>query len=116
MAKYLLSVVYPHGRTQPEPERLARISADVTALHGEMERAGVWVFGGGLAPATSATVVEARDGDVEPLIVDGPFAEGKEYLGGISVIDVADLDVALEWAGKLSRAATVPIEIRPFTG
>jgi len=114
MATYLLSVMYPAGRTQPEPERLARITADVTALHEEMVAAGVWVFGGGLAPATSATVVEAREAD--PLILDGPFAEGKEYLGGLSIIDVPDLDAALVWAEKLSRAATVPIEIRPFLG
>jgi hypothetical protein len=114
MAKYLLSVMYPEDRTRPEPERLAKISADVTALHEEMAAAGIWVFGGALAPAGSATVVEARDTD--PLIIDGPFAEGKEYLGGISIIDVPDLDVALAWAERLSRAATVPIEIRPFIG
>lgn len=114
MATYLLSVMYPAGRTQPEPERLARITADVTALHEEMAAAGVRVFGGGLAPASSATVVEARD--TEPLIVDGPFAEGKEYLGGVSIIDVPDLDAALVWAERLSRATTVPIEIRPFVG
>jgi hypothetical protein len=114
MANYMLSVVYPEGRTRPEPERLARIGADVEALHKEMADAGVWVFGGGLAAASSATVVEARDTD--PLILDGPFAEGKEYLGGISIIDVPDLDAALVWAEKLSRATTVPIEIRPFVG
>jgi hypothetical protein len=114
MAKYLLSVVYPEGSTQPAPERLARIAEDVTAVHGEMADAGIWVFGGGLAPASSATVVQARDSD--PLITDGPFAEGKEFLGGLSIIDVSDLDVALEWAEKLSRATTVPIEIRPFLG
>lgn len=114
MGNYLLSVVYPEGSTQPEPELLARITADVTAVHDEMAEAGIWVFGGGLAPASSATVVRARDTD--PLIVDGPFAEGKEYLGGLSIIDVPDLDVALHWAEKLSRATTVPIEIRPFVG
>ena len=112
MANYMLSVVYPPGRTQPEPERLAKIGAAVTAVHEELEKAGAWVFGGGLAAASSATVVEARDTD--PLITDGPFAEGKEYLGGLSIIDVPDLDAALVWAEKLSRATTVPIEIRPF--
>jgi hypothetical protein len=114
MAKYLLSVVYPPGRTTPDPDRLARITTEVTALHDEMVAAGVWVYGGGLAPAESATVVEARETD--PLITDGPFAEGKEYLGGLSIIDVDDLDAALVWAERLSRAATVPIEIRPFVG
>ncbi|GIJ55911.1 YciI family protein [Virgisporangium aurantiacum] len=112
MANYMLSVVYPEGRTKPEPEQLAKIGAAVTAVHEEMEQAGAWVFGGGLAPTSSATVVEARDTD--PLITDGPFAEGKEYLGGLSIIDVPDLDAALGWAEKLSRATTVPIEIRPF--
>jgi hypothetical protein len=112
MANYLLSVVYPTGRTQPPPDDLAVIGKNVGAVHDEMAHAGVWVFGGGLAPASSATVVESR-GD-EQLITDGPFAEGKEHLGGLSVIDVPDLDAALAWAGKLSRATTVPIEVRPF--
>jgi hypothetical protein len=112
MPHYMLSVVYPPGRTQPEPDRLAKIGADVTAVHDEMAKAGAWVFGGGLAPTGSATVVEARDTD--PLIVDGPFAEGKEYLGGLSIIEAPDLDAALVWAEKLSRATTTPIEIRPF--
>ena len=112
MAHYMLSVVYPEGRTKPEPEQLAKIGAAVTAVHEELEEAGAWVFGGGLAPTSSATVVEARDTD--PLIVDGPFAEGKEYLGGLSIIEAPDLDAALRWAEKLSRATTTPIEIRPF--
>jgi hypothetical protein len=114
MAHYLLSVIHPAGRTRPEPEQLAVIRENVEAVHEEMADAGVWVFGGGLAEASSATTVEARDTD--PLVVDGPYAEGKEYLGGLSIINVADLDAALEWAEKTSRATTTPIEIRPFLG
>jgi hypothetical protein len=114
MANYLLSVMYPAGRTQPPPDELTVIGKNVGAVHDEMAEAGVWVFGGGLAPASSATVVEARGGD--KLVTDGPFAEGKEYLGGLSVIDVPDLDAALAWGEKLSRATTVPIEVRPFLG
>jgi len=56
----------------------------------------------------------ARFKDGEVLITDGPFAEGKEFLGGITVIDVPDLDAALAWAGKITRATTLPIEVRPF--
>jgi hypothetical protein len=112
MPNYMLSVVYPEGGTKPGPEQMAKIEADVTAVHDAMVEAGAWVFGGGLAPASSATVVEARDTD--PLIVDGPFAEGKEYLGGLSIIKVPDLDAALAWAEKVSRATTTPIEVRPF--
>jgi hypothetical protein len=57
-------------------------------------------------------VVRVRDGDV--LMTDGPFAEGKEHIGGFTIIDVADLDAALEWGRKLTRATTLPIEVRPF--
>jgi hypothetical protein len=114
MANYLLSVQYPAGRTRPEPHELEVIGKNVGAVRDEMVEAGVWVFGGGLAPADSATVVEARGDD--KLITDGPFAEGKELLGGLCVIDVPDLDAALAWAEKQSRATTVPIEVRPFLG
>jgi hypothetical protein len=46
--------------------------------------------------------------------VDGPFAEGKEYLGGFSIIDVADLDEALRWGRDFVGAIGLPIEVRPF--
>jgi hypothetical protein len=112
MTNYLLSVVYPAHRTQPPPDELAVIVRDVEAVKREMQAAGVWVFSGGLHPASTATVVEVRDGDV--FTTDGPFAEGKEHLGGITIVDVPDLDEALAWAQKLSGAVTVPIEVRPF--
>jgi hypothetical protein len=70
------------------------------------------VFAGGLHAPDSATVLQLKDGDVRA--TDGPFIEGKEYLGGISIIDVADLDAALGWAGRIARATTLPIEVRPF--
>ena len=47
-------------------------------------------------------------------MVDGPFIEGKEHVGGFLVIDVPDLDAALEWGRKLVKATTIPIEVRPF--
>ena len=47
-------------------------------------------------------------------MTDGPFAEAKEYLGGLTVIDVPDLDAALEWGRRAARATTLPIEVRPF--
>jgi hypothetical protein len=73
----------------------------------------VWVFAGGLHPPSTATVVRARrDGDV--LMTDGPFTEGKEHLGGFTVIRAEDLDRALEWGAKMARATTLPVEVRPF--
>jgi hypothetical protein len=83
---------------------------DVDALAEEMKTAGVWVFAGGLHPPSTATVVR---GD---LTTDGPYTEAKEHLGGFTVIDAPDLDAALHWARKTSRATTLPIEVRPFAG
>ena len=112
MTRYLMSVYYPAGSTPPSPDELTRITAEVDRVHSELQNAGAWVFGGGLHHPSTATVVHARGGDV--LTTDGPFAETREVLGGFSVIDVSDLDEALAWGEKLSRATTCPIEVRPF--
>ncbi|HUX71131.1 MAG TPA: YciI family protein [Cellulomonadaceae bacterium] len=111
MTQYLLSVVEPDGPI-PSPEVLGPIVADVSAVDAAMREAGVWVFAGGLHEPSSATVIRPRGDDL--LLTDGPFLEGKEHLGGFSIIDVPDLDAALEWGRRLSRAATLPIEVRPF--
>jgi hypothetical protein len=110
MAQYLLSVYQPVGPT-PEPEVLEPIMKDLENLNRDMKAAGVWVFAAGLHPNDTATVVRQQGSEV--LVTDGPFVEGKEHLGGFTVIDAADLDVALGWAGKLARATTLPIEVRP---
>ena len=114
MRQYLLSVCYPAGSTQPPPDALQRIMRDVGAIHAEMQAAGVWIFGGGLTPPSSATVLRNQGGEIVTL--DGPFIESKEQIGGISIIKVADLDAALDWGRKLARAIGTPIEIRPFMG
>ena len=49
-------------------------------------------------------------------MTDGPFAEGKEHLGGFTIIKAPDLDAAMGWGRKLARAVTLPIEVRPFRG
>ena len=113
MKQYLLSV-YSSGDNAPPPEAEEKIGRDIDALNGELRAAGALVFGGGLYPASTATVVRLKDGDL--LMTDGPFAEGKEHIGGFCIIKSPDLDAALEWAGKLARATTLPIEVRPFQG
>ena len=50
----------------------------------------------------------------ELLMTDGPYAEGKEHVGGFTIVDSPDLDAALAWAGKYSAAIGLPIEVRPF--
>jgi hypothetical protein len=111
MKQYLLSVYHPEDYI-PEPEVMDKISADVGALNAELRAAGAWVFAGGLHPSSTATVVRVEGGDV--LVTDGPFAEGKEHIGGFWVIKVPDLDSALEWGRKATRACAVPVEVRPF--
>lgn len=77
----------------------------------EMQKAGAYVAGDALHASSTATSVRVRDG--ETLTTDGPFAETKEVLGGYYVVDVDDLDAALEWAAKCPAAAYGTMEVRP---
>jgi hypothetical protein len=111
MRQYLLSVYQPDG-DPPAPEVLEPIVRDLEALNEEMRAAGAWVFSGGLHAAGTATVLRPHDGEV--LMTDGPFTEGKEHLGGFTIVRAEDLDVALGWGRRLAAATTLPIEVRPF--
>jgi hypothetical protein len=113
MKQYLLSVIQPDGAIPP-PDVLAKVMQDVDAVNQELKAAGAWVFSGGLHAASTATVVRVKDGDA--FMTDGPFAEGKEHIGGFTIIKAPDLDSALEWARKVATATTLPIEVRPFQG
>jgi hypothetical protein len=110
MPQYLLSMYQPDG-DPPPPEVLGPIMEKVAAWNAELRAAGAWVFTGRLHPAGTATVVRARDGDM--VVTDGPFTEGKEHLGGFTVISAPDLDAALEWGRKIAEITTLPIEVRP---
>jgi len=111
MKQYLLSIYQPDGPI-PTPAALEGIMRDVNALRKEMTAAGAWVFSAGLHPPTTATVVRLKDREV--LTTDGPYIEGKEHIGGFTIIRAADLDCALEWGRKLARATTLPVEVRPL--
>ena len=110
MPQYLLNLIQPVGEVPP-PEVLEPLMRDVAAVSDEMRAAGVWVFAAGLHQPEATTVVRPSGGDV--LVTDGPYAESKEFIGGFTLIEAADLDAALEWARKLARATTLPIEVRP---
>jgi hypothetical protein len=75
---------------------------------------GYWVFAGGLASPSTATVVDGRS--EEPLFTDGPFIESKEYLAGFWIMEAPDLDVALKLAADGSKACNRRVEVRPFLG
>jgi len=111
MKQYLFTIYQPDGNPPPKPE-LDKIMANVRALRDEAKAAGAWVFSAGLHPPSTATVVKAHSGDV--LMTDGPYLEGKEHIGGFSIIQAPDLDGALEWAKKFARVITLPIEVRPI--
>jgi hypothetical protein len=112
MARYLLSVYTPTDGTPPTPDELETIMKNVEGFHQELRDAGAWVFAGGLEAPDTATVLRPHSGEV--LMTDGPFAEAKEYLGGLSIVDAPDLDAALEWGRKGVRAIGLPVEVRPF--
>jgi hypothetical protein len=112
MPQYLISMYQPAGDQAPPPEVLKPIMRKIAAIREDLQAAGAWVFAGGLHPVSTATVVRVKDGDV--MTTDGPYVEGKEHIGGITVITAPDLDAALEWAEKYARVTTLPIEVRPF--
>lgn len=115
MSQYLISVWhdddYDDDPDWSDPD-LQRVGAQVGALNEEMESVGVWVFGAGLRPASTATVL--RPGDSQVSMTDGPYAETKEQMGGFWVIDVDDLDTATDWARRCAEACEGPVELRPM--
>src|SRR5205814_9819179 len=81
--------------------------------YGEaLQAAGVFVGGAGLESPQAATTVSVRDGKRQ--VHDGPYAETKEFLAGFVIIDVPDLDAALEWAARHPAAAHSAVEVRPL--
>jgi len=114
MKQYLISFYQPDG-PPPPPDFLAPIMREMGIIQRELEAAGSWVFAGGLHPPSTATLLRAKGDDV--LITDGPFVEGKEVLGGFTIIKAPDLDVALEWGRRYARVAPgLTVEVRPFQG
>lgn len=106
--KYALLVFQP----QEQFERRDPAMAAAGKAYGEALRAaGVVVTAAGLQPPQSATMVSVRDGKRQ--VHDGPYAETKEFLGGFVIIDVPDLDAALEWAARHPAAAHSAVEVRP---
>ncbi|HKX27495.1 MAG TPA: YciI family protein [Blastocatellia bacterium] len=94
-----------------------RDQADVAAgrAYGEaLQAAGIFIGGAGLESPQAATTVTIRDGKRQ--VHDGPYAETKEFLAGFGIIDVPDLDAALEWAARHPAAGYCSIEIRPLLG
>jgi hypothetical protein len=109
MAQYLMSVLDDTSNSATEEEMVA-----IRAYNTRLKAEGHWVFAGGLASPTTATVVDGRGG--EALFTDGPYLESKEFVGGFWIIEAPDLDVALRLAAEGSKHCNRRVELRPFFG
>ena len=105
--QYLVSVITDTADLATQEEMAA-----IDVFNDRLQAEGHWVFAGGLAGPSSATVIDNRG--EEAMFTDGPFLESKEYLIGFWIMEAADLDVALKLAAEGSKACNRKIEVRPF--
>jgi hypothetical protein len=111
--QYLMMIYGNEGAAQTAPkERVTQMSAAYMAYAEAMKKAGVVRGGERLCPTSEATTVRVADGKTQ--VLDGPYADTKEQLGGFFLIDVPDLDAALSWAAKCPGASTGTVEVRPI--
>jgi hypothetical protein len=111
--QYMLAIYMPHGANVPAEgsTEAAEQHALWSAYSQQLSDAGLMLAGDGLQPADTATTVRVREG--ERLVVDGPFAETKEWLAGYYLIDAADIDVAIDWAARMPNITYGSVEVRP---
>ncbi|MFC4137285.1 MULTISPECIES: YciI family protein [unclassified Microbacterium] len=116
MPKYLMSVIGPAEYTgfgaYASKSEMRESMAQTGAFNARLREQGVLDFVDGLAPASTSTVVDARG--PQTMLTDGPYVETKEYLNGLWIIDVPDLDAALRYAAEASSVCRSRIEVRPF--
>jgi hypothetical protein len=110
--KYALMVHQSQEQIERRPE--PALQAAGRAYGEALQAAGIFIGGAGLESPRAATTVSVRDGKRH--IHDGPYAETKEFLAGIVILDVPNLDEALEWAARHPAAAFASVEVRPLLG
>ena len=110
--QYLVAIHLPDDY-DPATMEDAQMHRDIDELNDAMVAAGVRTFVGGLQPVRTARSLKKEPGG-KVLVTDGPFIEAKEHVGGFWVLDVADLDAALEWGRRAVIACRAPVEVRPF--
>jgi hypothetical protein len=110
--QYLLLIYGNEANMMKAPKEASAQTAAAYAAYTEaMIKAGVHLGGNRLRPTSSASAVRVADGKTQ--VLDGPYAETKEQLGGYYLIDAPDLDSALSWAARCPGAATGTMEVRP---
>jgi len=100
------------GMLSASKEAASQMMAAYTAYTEAMKKAGVYVGGDRLRPTSAASTVRVTNGKTQ--VLDGPYAETKEQLGGYYMVDVPDLDAALSWAARCPGAAHGTMEVRPL--
>ena len=105
--QYLVSVIFDQAGLATPDEQAA-----IDVFNDRLQAEGRWVFAGGLAAPSSATVIDNRG--EEAIFTDGPYLESKEYLAGFWIMDAPDLDVALKLAAEGSKACNRKLEVRPL--
>ena len=111
MPQYLVAIHLPDDFDPSSVDKA--MVRDMDALNEEMEAKGVTIFAGGLHPASDAKSMRAQPGG-KMLITYGPYLETKEHVGGITILEAADMDEALAWARKAVVACRAPVEVRAF--
>jgi hypothetical protein len=110
--KYMLLIYGDEaGRAHAPKEAMNQMFAAYGAYTQAMQKAGAFVAGAPLQPTTAATTVRVNGGQTK--VLNGPYAETKEQLGGYYLIDVPDLDAALSWAARCPGASMGTMEVRP---
>jgi hypothetical protein len=111
MPQYMVAVQHPDNYdTSLEGEAMIR---EISALNREMQAAGARFFAGGLESASQAKSLRKQaDGHVS--VTDGPYLETKEHVGGLWILECANMDEALAWGRKAVVACRVPVEVRAF--
>lgn len=109
--RYMLLIYGEEPTAQPSQEELDAVLAEWWAYDTAVKESGVHIAGDALQPSQTATTVRMKG--EERVVTDGPFAETREVLGGYYVIDVPDLDAALDWAAKCPGAKYGSMEVRP---
>jgi hypothetical protein len=111
MPQYLVAIHHPDDYDPGvEDDTMHR---DIDVLNEEMVAAGVRVFVGGLQRASGAkSLRRTSDGTVR--VTDGPYTEAKEHVGGLWVLEVADMNEAVMWGRKAAVACRAPVEVRQF--
>ena len=108
----LMDYVREAGWPELSKEEQARWLGVYRAYIEAMNKAGVLKSGTGLQPTSTATTVRVTDGKTQ--VLDGPYADSKEQLGGFHIIEVADLDAAIAWAARCPTALHGVVEVRPL--